>query len=104
MTVLAATPIFWRDVDPETAVGTRDGSAAGSIDHRGSRFIAIDQVGSVIGTFATEREARASLEPEALDRALARRAQRDNALSIVTAAASGATAMIALAGMQVILR
>jgi len=96
-------PIVWRSVDPAVSVGTRDGSYAGFVDHRGHRYIATDQVGSVIGTFESERAAQASLEPEAVERALARRAQREKRLATITAIAAGGTAIIAAVGMLTLL-
>jgi hypothetical protein len=103
MTTIAAAPILWRAVDPSVSVGTRDGSYAGFIDHRGRRYIATDQIGSVIGTFESERDARASLEPDAVERAFARRAARENLLAAVTALAAGVTAALAIVGMLTLL-
>lgn len=98
-----AVPILWRTVDPSVSVGTRDGSYAGFVDHRGHRFIATDQVGSVVGTFDSERAAQASLEPDAIERALARRTQRETALAALTAAAAAVTALLAVVGMLTLL-
>jgi len=103
MTTIAAAPILWRAVDPSVSVGTRDGSYAGFVDHRGHRFVATDQVGSVIGTFESERDAQASLEPDAVERALARRAAREKLLAAVTALAAVATAALAVVGMLTLL-
>jgi hypothetical protein len=103
MTTIAAGPIHWRAVDPSVSVGTRDGSYAGFVDHRGHRYIATDQVGSVIGTFESERDAQASLEPDALERARARSAAREKLLASITALAAGVTAALAIVGMLTLL-
>ncbi len=98
-----AVPILWRTVDPTVSVGTRDGSYAGFVDHRGDRYIATDQVGAVVGVFDSESAAQASLEPEALERALARRVQQDRRLAAIAAIAAGATALLAVVGMLTLL-
>lgn len=103
MTAIAATPILWRAVDDEISVGTRDGSYAGFVDHRGQRYIATDQVGSVVGRFPDEASARRSLEPEAIELALERRVQHERRLAALTAVLAGAAALLAAVGMLTLL-
>ncbi|GMA27718.1 hypothetical protein [Arenivirga flava] len=98
-----AAPILWRTVDPTVSVGTRDGSYAGFVDHRGTRYIATDQVGAVVGVFDSESAAQASLEPEALERAIARRMRQDRRLAVIAATAAGVTALLAVVGMLTLL-
>ncbi len=56
-----------------------------------------------MGVFDSESAARASLEPEALERALARRARQDQRLAVIAAIVAGVTALLAVVGMLTLL-
>lgn len=101
MTIALHTParIQWTRVTELLTSGQRAGNFTGLVEHRGTRFITTDGIGAVVGTFDTERAARAALEPDALERTEAARRLR----SSITMAATGVAALvstgIAVAGM-----
>ncbi len=108
MTSIALRPfsvprLRWNRPEPTLFVGQNDGEFAGLVEQRGGRFIATDALGTVIGTFDTERRARAALEPDALERSLAAAARRTRILTGATGAAALISTGIAIAGMLTIL-
>lgn len=91
--------IRWSRPDTAITVGQRDGEYAGLVEQLGDRFIATDELGTIIGTFDSERTARAALEPASLARQIGQRARRDRTLAIATGAIALSSTVLALAGM-----
>ncbi len=93
----------WQRPAPALVVAQRDGEHAGLVEQRAGRFIATDAIGTVIGTFDSERDARAALEPGALERQETQRRLRSNIVMIATGIAALASTGIAVTGMLTLL-
>lgn len=101
MTIAMTTPtrIVWTRITEALASAQRDGDFTGLVEQRGDRYITTDGIGTVVGTFDTERVARAALEPDALARREAAARRRTDLLTISTGVAALASTALAVAGM-----
>lgn len=103
---LRTTPVVglrWKRPAPALIVAQHAGEHAGLVEQRGARFITTDAFGTVVGTFDSERTARAALEPSYLERRLAASALRTRILTAATGVAALATTGIAITGMLTLL-
>jgi len=100
VTLTSPTPVLrWSKVTDSLTTGEFNGNHAGIVEHVGSRFVATDAFGWVVGRFATEDEARAALLPEALDRAWDAREQRERRIAGITAVLAAGSSILAAVGI-----
>lgn len=93
------TRIRWTRVTEALTSGQRGGDFTGLVEHRGTRYIATDGVGAIVGTYDSERSARAALEPGSLARHEASMRRRTGLLTLATGVAALASTGIAVLGM-----
>ena len=98
-----AARVRWSRPETDLVVAQHHGEYAGLVERRGARFIATDGLGAVVGTFDSERTARAALQPDALERRYTERAALDRVLAGVASAAAIGSTIVAVAGMLSVL-
>ncbi|BDZ45596.1 hypothetical protein [Naasia aerilata] len=95
LTLGSRTPT-WTKVSDDLISGETDGNYAGMIERSGTRWVARDAFGALVGRFAAEQDARAAFEPAALTAAWNRREHRERVIAAATAiGAAGSSVLMA---------
>ena len=98
-----AARVSWSRPETDLVVAQHHGEYAGLVERRGARFIATDGLGAVVGTFDSERTARAALEPDAVERRHTARVARDRVLAGIAGVAATGSTVVAVVGMLSVL-
>lgn len=98
ITIGSRTPT-WTKVSDDLISGEFDGNYAGMIERSGSRWVARDAFGALVGRFATEDQARAAFEPAALTAAWNRRENRGRAIAAATVIGAAGSSILMAFGL-----